>query len=304
MDEFRRIDLNLLLALRVLLAERHVSRAALRLHKSQPAVSHALAQLREAFGDPLLVRDGRYMSLTPRARELQQPLEIVLGQLSALLQHKTFDPAQALRSFRLALSDYAAHLLLPALMQRLRREAPGIRLAISQNSREAMLAQLADGEIDLALGVFPGAPKEIMLDALFEEHFLCAADKASLPRQGALSLDEWLARPHVSVAVRADALDEIDACLAKDGLSRQVVLVLPHWKTSVEVLPGTDLILTVASRTLQGVLLSRGLKVFAPPVELPRSRPITGSETSCRTARRICRKRSPAQIERGLVVVR
>ena len=86
MDDLRRIDLNLLLTLQALLAEKHVTRAALRLYKSQPAVSHALAQLRDIFQDPLLIRQGGGMALTPRARELQQPLEAALGQLNAVAQ--------------------------------------------------------------------------------------------------------------------------------------------------------------------------------------------------------------------------
>ena len=181
MDDLRRIDLNLLLTLQALLAEKHVTRAALRLYKSQPAVSHALAQLRDIFQDPLLIRQGGGMALTPRARELQQPLEAALGQLNALLHKGEFDASRAVRRFRVALSDYAAHLLLPPLLRQLRAQAPGIDMAISQASREAMLAQLADGEIDLALGVFPDAPGDIKRETLFEEHFVSVADRRSLP---------------------------------------------------------------------------------------------------------------------------
>ncbi|WP_263142122.1 LysR family transcriptional regulator [Pseudomonas sp. RIT-PI-AD] len=269
MDELRRIDLNLLLTLHALLAEKHVTRAALRLHKSQPAVSHALAQLRDVFGDPLLIRRGAGMALTPRAQELSQPLEAALGQLDALLQERAFDPRQTLRRFRLAMSDYAAHLLLPALVARLRDQAPGIDLAVCQASRESMLAQLADGEIDLALGVFPNTPSDIVRETLFEEHFVCVADQGSLPECGKLSLDQWLARPHVLVATRPDTDNEIDAVLASRGLRRRVALVLPHWRASTEVLAGTDLILTVASRTLEPVARNQGLAGFMPPVELP-----------------------------------
>ena len=121
------------------------------------------------------------MALTPRARELQQPLEAALGQLNALLHKGEFDASRAVRRFRVALSDYAAHLLLPPLLRQLRAQAPGIDMAISQASREAMLAQLADGEIDLALGVFPDAPGDIKRETLFEEHFVSVADRRSLP---------------------------------------------------------------------------------------------------------------------------
>jgi DNA-binding transcriptional LysR family regulator len=269
MDDLRRIDLNLLLTLQALLAEKHVTRAALRLYKSQPAVSHALAQLRDIFQDPLLTRQGGGMALTPRARELQQPLEAALGQLNALLHQGEFDASLAVRRFRLALSDYAAHLLLPPLLRRLRAQAPGIDLAISQASREAMLAQLADGEIDLALGVFPDAPGDIKRETLFEEHFVSVADRRSLPARGDLPLPQWLERPHVLVAMRPDAENEIDAALKAQGLRRHVALTLPHWSASTEVLAGTDLILTVASRALANVASGKALRQFKPPFDLP-----------------------------------
>lgn len=262
MDELRRIDLNLLLTLHALLAERHVTRAALRLHKSQPAVSHSLAQLRALFDDPLLVRrDGR-MTLTARAQALARPLDDALGQLNALLDAPVFDPSLARGRFRLALSDYAARIVLPPLMRHVRQHAPGLDLAISQASREAMRAQLADGELDLALGIFPDAPEEIHVQALFEERFISLADKA-------VSLEEWLRRPHVMLAMRPDANDEIEKALALRGLKRHIALALPHWGAAVELLAGTDLILTVASRAVVPLQRHKALRTFTPPLVLP-----------------------------------
>lgn len=270
MDNLRRLDLNLLLALHALLAERHVTRAALRLHRSQPAVSHALAQLREAFKDPLLVRQGSGMALTPLARDLLQPLEAALGQLDALLHEGAFDPGRATRRFQVAMSDYAAHLVLPSLLGQLRKEAPGIDLAVCQAGRDTAMAQLADGEIDLALGVFPNPPTHIKVQTLFDEHFVSIADRHSLPPRGGLPLAQWLARPHVLVATRPDVGSEIDLALGAQGLRRRVAVVLPHWRASLDVLPGTDLILTVASRTVDHAPRDRRQRAFTPPLDLPR----------------------------------
>jgi len=270
MDDLRRLDLNLLLTLHTLLTEKHVTRAAVHLHKSQPAVSHALAQLRAHFDDPLLVRRDGGLTLTPRAQSLLQPLGEALSQLNALLRTSDFEPAQAQRRFRLALSDYAARLVLPALMKQLRKHAPGLDLSVSQASREAMLAQLADGEIDVALGVFLELPKDIHTDVLFEEGFVCLADKAGLPARGGLSLDAWLARPHVLVAVRPDGSNEIDLALDALGHRRRIALTLPHWSAAIEVLTGTDLVLTIASRGLTDAGRRPALRQFAPPLALPR----------------------------------
>ena len=268
MDDLRRIDLNLLLTLHALLSEQHVSRAALRLHRSQPAVSHALAQLREIFADPLLVRRGGRLQLTARAEALHAPLQEALQQLDGLLGTPGFEPARARRTFRLAMSDYGARVVLPSLMRLLRREAPGIDLVVSQGSREAMLGQLIDGEADLALGVFPELPTEMAQQVLFEESFVCLADRASLPPRGGLALDPWLARPHVLVAVRPGIDNEIDQALAALGARRRIALTLPHWGVAQSVIAGTDLVLTVARRSLAGARLDPALRQFAPPLAI------------------------------------
>ena len=172
MDELRRIDLNLLVTLQALLAERHVTRAAVRLNKSQPAVSHALAQLRKHFDDPLLVRREKGLTLTAKAQQLAEPLDQALDGLNCLLAMPDFDPSKASRRFRLALSDYAARIMLPHLARHLRSAAPGIDLAVSQgSSREALIGQLVDGEIDLALSIFSdlrgGKP---VIDMIIKSH--------------------------------------------------------------------------------------------------------------------------------------
>ena len=269
MDELRKIDLNLLLALHALLTEKHVTRAALRLHRSQPAVSHALAQLRRHFDDPLLIRQNGHMALTARAQSLAKPLQDALGNLNALLAAPLFDPAQAQRRFRLSLSDYSSRIILPALVRHVRQVAPGVDLAISQASRETMLAQLLDGELDLALGIFPDLPQDITAQPLFEESFTSVADRQVLPASGGLTLAEWLARPHVLIAMRPDAHDGIDRALAARGLQRRIALALPHWSAAVEVLAGTDLILTVASRAVGSLRQHTALRRFEPPLAIP-----------------------------------
>lgn len=268
MDELRRIDLNLLLVLQALLVEKHVTRAALRLHKSQPAVSHSLAQLREHFDDPLLVRKQGKLELTSRGNSLVRPLTEALGSLNTLLGTPRFDPLHIQRRFRLSLSDYAARLVLPDLMRYARKHAPGLDFAISQASRDAALVQLADGELDLALGVFPDLVQDIRVETLFEEGFVCLADKAGVPEKGGLSLEEWLERPHVLLALKPDANDEIERALAARGLKRRIAVALPHWSAAVELLPGTDLVLTIARRAVGPPRSLRDLRRFAPPRQL------------------------------------
>jgi DNA-binding transcriptional LysR family regulator len=158
MNDLRRIDLNLLVILDALLSEQHVTRAAERLHLSQPAVSHALARLRDLLGDPLLVRAGAGLVPTSRAMELMAPLTEALAQVQSLLAPNAFDPATTRRTFRLAMSDYGAAIVLPGLIRTLRSEAPGIDLQISHASREGMLDGILNGDIDIAVGVFRKCP--------------------------------------------------------------------------------------------------------------------------------------------------
>lgn len=267
MDNLRSIDLNLLVVLDALLAERHLSRAAERLNMSQPAVSHALSRLRILLDDPLFHRRRREMEPTLRALALSVPLAEALAQIRTVLAPKGFDPAGR-HVFRLAMSDYGASLILPQLMRGLRREAPGIDLVVSQQSREAMIAAVADGEIDMAFGVFPTLPSHCEADILFEDEYVCVLDPRTQPQpyQGLTEARYWSA-PHVLAAVHAEAATDLDLHLRSRGKARRIALVLPHWNVATRVIPGTDLILTIARRCLNDV--EPGLELVASPVSLP-----------------------------------
>lgn len=250
MNDLRRIDLNLLVILDALLREQHVTRAAERLHLSQPAVSHALGRLRDVLGDPLLVRQGGGLVPTARALELAAPLAEALAQVQALLAPNRFDPTSAKRRFRLAMSDYGAAILLPGLVRTLRREAPGIDLQIIQASREGMVEGVLNADIDMAAGVFPDLPAELRSTPLFEEHYACLVDRASLPEDGTLDLPAYLARPHVLLEMRGSGTPEIERALTAIRERRHVAISLPHWGIAPQLIQGTDLILTVSSRGL------------------------------------------------------
>ncbi|UDI94222.1 LysR family transcriptional regulator [Pseudomonas sp. IAC-BECa141] len=267
MNDLRRIDLNLLVILDELLSEQHVTRAAERLHLSQPAVSHALARLRDLLGDPLLVRAGSGLVPTARALELAAPLAETLAQVQSLLAPNTFDPASARRTFRLAMSDYGAAIILPGLIRTLRAEAPGIDLQISHASREGMVEGLLNGDIDLAAGVLPELPGELRSTPLFEERYVCLLDRHSLPAGGVLDLPTYLSRPHVLLEMRGSGTPEIERTLTALRERRRVAISLPHWSVAPQFISGTDLILTVASRALNEVH-DDSLIVVPPPFEI------------------------------------
>ncbi len=268
MNDLRRIDLNLLVILDVLLSEQHVTRAAERLHLSQPAVSHALARSRDLLGDPLLVRQGGALVPTARALELAAPLAEALAQVQALLAPNRFDPASTKRRFRVAMSDYSAAIFLPKLIRVLRREAPGIDLQIIQASREGMVDGVLNGDLDLAAGVFPDMPCELRTTPLFEEHYTCLVDRNSLPENATLDLPTYLARPHVLLEMRGSGTPEIERALTAIRERRHVAVSLPHWGVAPQLIEGTDLILTVSSRGLLNIDQQHLLAV-PPPFHIP-----------------------------------
>lgn len=261
------VDLNLLVVLDALLLERHVTRAALRLNKTQPAVSQALARLRALLGDPILVRRAGGLEPTARAQELAIPLREALSMIGGLLGEDAFDPGSSGREFRLSMSDYSAEVLLPGLVRRLERSAPRAALRLVALGRESAVASIQSGEIDLAIGVYPGVEssvRELRIATLFDDEFACLADtSAGVPT----TLDDYLSRPHVAVAASPEDLGEVDAALRTQGLARRVAVTLPHWSVAPRLLRGSDLILTAARRSLLA-RLDDGLVIAPPPIAL------------------------------------
>ena len=266
----RNIDLNLLVVLDALLTEKHVTRTGARLHLSQPAISHSLSKLRVLLDDPILIRQGSEVVLSALAQNLQAPLKEILSQIEILLGKSIdFVPANSHRTFRLAMSDYGAALVLPKLLRQLRAQAPNTTLVVTQDSRHGMFEQIAQGKIDLALGVFPHLTADISSEVLFEETFSCLLDRSTLPASGQLDLDNYLLRPHISVSVDGCTNGEIDRLLRAEGLQRRIAVSVPHWRTAPSMISNTDLILTVATRTLDNAPLDDDLVSLSPPLPIP-----------------------------------
>jgi DNA-binding transcriptional LysR family regulator len=251
-NDLHGVDMNLLVVLDALLAERHVTRAALRINRSQPAVSHALSRLRHLLDDPILVRvDGR-LEPTARALEIARPLRDALGLIGGVLGDPERAPGAQARHFHLSMSDYAADALLPSLSRELRRRSPGTRLSLLALGRRAALAAVEAGEIDLAVGVYPDRDRSVAeglsFALLLNDRFACLYDGAAGPAP--TTLDAYLARPHVAVAASPRDVGDVDAALAADGRAREIAITLPHWSVAPALIEGTDLVLTAARRSL------------------------------------------------------
>jgi len=268
MLNFGRLDLNLLLTLDALLAEHNVTRAAERLHLSQPSVSVHLARLREALDDPLLLPGPRGMRPTARADALRAPLRQALEALQrAVAPAAPFDPAQAGNTWRVAASDYGeSTIVLPALAA-LRRAAPGTRLAVLQVAPLQIARQAERGEIDLALHTRAGAPPTLRQRTLFAERYVLAG-RAGHPRlRRRPTPAQFCTLEHVIVSPDGGGFSGVtDAVLHERGLRRRVALSVPHFLFVIDVLLRTDLVAMLPERVARG---HPGLRLCAPPVPVP-----------------------------------
>jgi DNA-binding transcriptional LysR family regulator len=262
------LDLNLLVVLRALLTERHVTRAASRIGLSQSATSHALSRLRELYGDQLLVRNGKTLRLTPRAERILPLLDRGLSDLKASVDPEpVFDPRTARRSFTIGTADYGQAVVLPELLRVLEREAPNIELSslTFPNLEELVIA----GTLDLSLDVVsPGASTRLHVQRLFSDDFVCVMRSRQGRGQRKLSLQQYLDLRHLVVAPSGTPGSLVDTELEKRGLSRQVALRVSSFLVAPIVLGQTDYVSTLPRRLAESVAQRHRLTLLKPPIEL------------------------------------
>jgi len=261
------LDLNLLRVFDAVLRDRSVTAAARHLGLTQPAVSNALARLRASFEDDLFVRTPSGMDATPFARELAEPVRQALALLESALAHGPgFDPASSTRVFRFYMSDLGQIEFLPPLVERVNREAPGVRLEAVALEVEDIADALGAGALDLAIGFLPALGPPVKRRALFRDHYLCLMRDDHPIRS--LTKKSFLNASHALVTYRGGHR-VIEEALERAGLARRIALRVPHFTVVPMVLERTDLVLTLPARVAR-VFESRGrLKALPPPVPIP-----------------------------------
>jgi DNA-binding transcriptional LysR family regulator len=263
------VDLNLLVALDALLTARSVTRAAAQLGLTQSATSHALGRLRQLFGDELLIRSPRGMLPTPRAEELAIPIRAVLLDIERAVAHAPgFDPATATTTFTIAAQDYAELLLLPALIERLRVEAPGVALAVVP-AGDGCWEDLEAGRVDLVLAPFAPERGGLCQKHLFDERFVCLLREGHPAAKRKLTLDRFVELPHALIAPGGRPGGSVDDALALLGRTRRVTLMVPHFLVAPHIIARSDLVLTVPERIARHFAGLLPLRVLTPPIELP-----------------------------------
>jgi DNA-binding transcriptional LysR family regulator len=266
------LNLNLLPVLDALLAERSVSRAGARLGLSQPAVSNALAQLREVLKDPLLVRQAGGMVPTERALALAGPLRAGLLALEQGLDHPAaFDPATAVRDFTIMTNDFVAFVMLPRLAARLQVEAPRVHLQVRAWQEHVVPPDLATGGADLVLGFNRGLPAGHKAAPLFEDRFVFVARKGHPKVRGTITLATYTKLAHVLVSHEPNARGVVDEVLAQRGLTRNVALRVSHFLLVPPIVAATDYVAALSETVAYAAAASMPLQLLKLPVDAPRA---------------------------------
>lgn len=265
----RSVDLNLLVIFDAVMSERSVTRAADRLHLTQPAVSHALSRLRGLFEDPLFLRRPGGLEPTPRAAMLAGRIAAVLSQIGGILTpDAAFDPATSDRRFAVGMSDFAAFVMLPSLVALLKNVAPFVQLIVRHTSHVGGLEMLERGEVDLIVGNYPKPPASIVSGLLFKEGFLCAARRGHSAFSRKLTLRTYLSLDHLQVSLRGEPAGYVDDMLRRRKHRRLVSVTVGHFLVAPSILAATDLVATEPARILRPLAGQIGLALQPPPFPL------------------------------------
>lgn len=276
--DFDKIELQLVRVLHTVITERSVSRAALRLHSSQPAVSAQLARLRALTGDALLVRSGAGMTPTPTALALLEPAGRLLQDAEALFGKRSrksaFEPATASLRFRIAASDYLDPLFLPELVALLQRSAPGVQLDLQPLSAEYDYRKsLARGEVDLVIGNWLQPPEELHLGRLLSDEVVCllSTEHPMAKSNGrGWTVEKYLACQHLApMPLSAGQPGVIEQHLASLGLTRAVSVRSAHFGQLPQMVARSLLVLTTGRLFCSRYLNELPVKILRCPVAFP-----------------------------------
>ncbi len=265
------LDLNLFVAFDAIYAEGNLTRAAQKLRLTQPALSHALARLRELFHDPLFVRTGHTMVPTPFARNLVGHVQKALSALEqGVFSNRPFDPKEARRSFQLGMPGELEGRWLPGLMTALDPTAGGVDITSVRVPRSEIEVELAAGTLDLALDVAMPVSEDIRQVALHEDRLMVLArrDHPALTQQ--LTLDAYLSQGHVLVSSRRKGPAIEDLALNQIGQRRRVMLRCQNHFAACMVVRDTDLLLTMSEQHARITNAEAGNRMWSLPFEVPR----------------------------------
>jgi len=271
---YRHLDLNLLVALDMLLRERNISRAADRLNLSQPAMSNALARLREFFGDELLTPLGRQMVLTPRAETLVDRVrEILLRVDSDIVAPAVFDPATSTRAFSMLVSDFTTTVFMPALLQALYARAPLMQLHLRPQVRKPS-EPLENGEADFLIIPMQYVSSLHPCVPLFEDDYVVVSWTGHPTVREGLTREQYLSAGHVVANYSSDGARNLPVLegwfLEREGISRRIEVTAPTMAALPGLVVGTQRLATVHRRVARQAQQHLPIRIWPTPMAIPR----------------------------------
>lgn len=262
------VDFGILVSLDALLQEGSVTGAARRVGLSTPAMSHALARIRERLGDPILVRSGRGMLLTPRALALKPQVHSVVTEARRTLEpERPFVASELSQTFVVHATDYVLTILGPTVDRILREEAPKVCVRYVPNTPDDP-ALLRDQGSDLAVGIYGELPQEMRNRQLLTDRFVCVVRREHPATKKRFTLEQFVSIPHIQVAPRGKPGGYLDDVLGERGLSRMVARAVPYFVTALQLAAETDYVLTISERIAKRFAESLSLKLLEVPVKL------------------------------------
>ncbi len=277
------LDLKQLVLLNHLMALRSVSRVAEHMDMTQPAVSNALARLRQQFGDELFVRTSGGMAPTPLAEQMAAPVAEALNMLEAAVNPSTaFDPATLQRTLTVGMTDIGEIVFLPRLVHRLRQEAPGVQIQTVRNHTATHLREdMEAGRIDLAIGLLPQLKSGFFQRRLFNQRYVCLFRQGhpllgpcTEAKPARISLAQFKAAEHLVITSAGTGHGQVDELLQRSGIHRHTRLTVPHFVSVGHILQSTDLIATVPERLAMQLSEPFGLAWAKHPVKTLPQAPI------------------------------
>jgi DNA-binding transcriptional LysR family regulator len=271
--DYSELDLNHLRVLDVLLREHSLTRAALALNVTQPALSKTLARLRIYFDDPLFVRVALRMEPTPKALELQEPVAAILQRMRELRsEHVPFDPATSTRTFNFCVVDAGVIKLLPKLVNKIAEEAPNVRLRVMHLEADHLESWLVSGKVDFAMGSFPALTKAIRRQPLWVEKYVCVVRNGH-PRIGAEpTLAAFTREKHavVSTVGTGHAHQQAERAIEAEVPEENIICRVPMFISAALLAKNTDVIATLPLTIATALAPDLKLRIITPPIKLPK----------------------------------
>lgn len=265
---YEQLDLNLLKVFDAVMTELNVTRAADRLHMTQPAVSNALKRLRRLLNDELFAKVPSGVLPTPKALELWQSLREALTQIRQTIEPGDFDPAIATLTFTIGMNDFSANVVLPKLISVCEESAPAINIRTIPTTYINAVTQLEKAEIDIAIGVFPDSSPRLRSQLLFTSPFTCVMRRHHPLAKQLITLEQYVQAKHLIVTPTGEPTGCIDSILLEQGLKRRIMLAVNQFAVAPQLVAGSDLLAVLPTRIVEMSSIFDQLHLTPPPLEI------------------------------------